>query len=154
MVCVYFLICWKLIWKLQSKLLQSFKSLAMMSLAVSITVTCSNSTQALMMEPDTKVIYFYTFISISVIHFCRFGTVKFSLCMPLRHNGVGGGGGVTAPLILNPDTRLRVRYQLHVLATLPPGKQPQYPMNRRLGGPRASANILENRPISGHHKLN
>jgi hypothetical protein len=27
--------------------------------------------------------------------------------------------------------------QLHVLAALPPGKDPQYPLDRRLGGPQS-----------------
>ena len=36
-----------------------------------------------------------------------------------------------------------------------PGESaPQYPANRKFGGPRVSSNILENRPIFDHHELN
>jgi len=39
------------------------------------------------------------------------------------------------PLILNLSTRWMLNGQPHIMAALPPGKQPQYPPNRMLGEP-------------------
>jgi len=51
-----------------------------------------------------------------------------------------------APLILNLSARWR-RVVKIMLWTFIPRKEPWYPLNRWLGGPRASLNVLENRKV-------
>jgi len=41
-----------------------------------------------------------------------------------------------------------VSSQLHAQAILTPQKDPWYPLNRSLGGPRAGLNVLEKRKMS------
>jgi hypothetical protein len=56
--------------------------------------------------------------------------------MPWRHTG---GSRDIAPLILNLGTRWRwvVNITLWQLCPPPPRKEPQYPLNRMLGGPKS-----------------
>jgi hypothetical protein len=57
--------------------------------------------------------------------------VKFSLCL-IKHHAIkmyGENGGI-APHILNRS----ISSHLHALGNLPPGKEPQYPLDMRLGG--------------------
>jgi hypothetical protein len=63
--------------------------------------------------------------------------VKLSLCLTnyvLRHEGVWGSGRID-PHFLELGTSWSG--QLHTPAALPPRKEPQYPMDRRFGGPQS-----------------
>jgi hypothetical protein len=41
--------------------------------------------------------------------------------------------------------------QLHAPATLPPGKETRYPLDRRLGGPQNGLNLVVKRKIPSPH---
>jgi hypothetical protein len=47
------------------------------------------------------------------------------------------GSGNIAPRILDLGTRWEVSGQIHAPAALPSGKEPRFPLDRRLGGPQS-----------------
>jgi hypothetical protein len=55
-----------------------------------------------------------------------------------------GSGGIVLR-ILDIGARLEVSGQLHALVPLPPGKEPCYPLGRRLGRPQSSSDTVVKR---------